>query len=125
MVGEVRKFSSGATRDTAQGKLDYVRALSPIALRRYVQYLDEHRLQPDGSYRDFDNWKKGIPNDVCLSSLGRHNVDVWLLMHGYETSDNHGPVNIESALCGIIFNAQTILHNIENTKLKPETSGGC
>lgn len=121
----IRTFEAGATRDTAQGKLDYVRALSPIALRRYVQYLDKHRLQSDGTYRDFDNWKKGLPNDTCLSSLGRHYWDVWLLMHGYQTSDNHGPVDIKSALCGTIFNAITILHNIEDAELKPETSGGC
>jgi len=114
----IRTFVSGATRDTAQGKLDYVKALSPIVLRRYVQYLDKHRLQPGGSYRDFDNWKKGMDQGVYLSSLGRHFIDVWLLAHGQETSDNHGPVDEESALCAILFNTMGILHEKLAEKMK-------
>ncbi|KKM02617.1 hypothetical protein LCGC14_1782680, partial [marine sediment metagenome] len=35
-MDKIRTFSSGATRDTTQGKLDYIKALSPIVLRRYV-----------------------------------------------------------------------------------------
>jgi len=113
----IRTFDTGATRDTAEGKLDYVRALSPIVLRRYVQYLNKHRLQSDGSYRDFDNWKKGIPQETYLSSGARHFMAVWLLAEGYEVSDNHGPVNEEDALCGEIFNAMGKLHEILKAKL--------
>ena len=105
-----RTFDGGATRDTAKGKLDYVKGLSPIVLRRYMQYLDKHRLQPDGTYREFDNWKQGIPHDVYLSSLSRHCVDVWLLSHGFTTSDNHGPVELQDAICAVIFNAMGMLH---------------
>ena len=115
---EIRKFSSGATRDTVQGKLDYVKALSPIVLRRLVQYLDKHRLQPDGSYRDFDNWKKGMPQEVYLSSLGRHFLAVWLLAHGNTVEDKHGPVEIEDALAAIIFNASGYLHELLGAKGK-------
>ena len=106
----IRTFDSGATRDTDQGKLDYIKALSPIVLRRYVEYLNKHRLQPDGSYRDFDNWKSGIPQEVYLSSMARHLMDVWLIEHGQTTSDNHGPVDIESALCAVLFNAMGLLY---------------
>ncbi|KKK60510.1 hypothetical protein LCGC14_3023660, partial [marine sediment metagenome] len=35
-IPSIRTFESGATRDTTQGKLDYIKALSPIVLRRYV-----------------------------------------------------------------------------------------
>ena len=114
----IRTFETGATRDTTQGKLDYVKALSPIVLRRYVQYLDKHRLQPDGSYRDFDNWKKGIPQETYRSSQGRHFFDDWLLSEGYETEDNHGPVtDIEDVLCAELFNIQGRLYEILKARL--------
>ena len=113
----MRKFDSGATRDTTNNKLDYMKALSPIVLRRYVQYLDKHRLQPDGSYRDFDNWKNGIPKEVYHSSGGRHFFDTWLLTEGYATEDNHGPVDLEDALCAQLFNIQGRLHEILKAKL--------
>lgn len=117
---EIRKFDTGATRDNIEGKLDYMKALSPIVLRRYVQYLDKHRLQPDGSIRDFDNWKKGIPLKTYHSSKGRHFFASWLLEEGYKVSDNHGPVNEEDALCGELFNTMGRLHEILKAKLKQE-----
>jgi len=116
----MRKFESGATRDTVAGKLSYVKGLSPAVLKRYLQYLNLHRKQPDGSMREFDNWKKGIEKDVYLDSLGRHFVDVWLLHNGYPAEDNHGPVDIESVLCAIMFNSMGMLHEI----LKGGTSPG-
>ena len=114
----IRTYESGATRDTAQGKLDYIKALSPIVLRRYVQYLNKHRSQPDGSYRDFDNWKKGMPQETYRSSQGRHFFDDWLLSEGYSTEDNHGPVtDIEDVLCAELFNIQGRLHEILKIKI--------
>ena len=109
---EIRVFETGATRDTDKGKLSYVKALSPLVLRRYVQYIGEHRKQSDGTMRDWDNWKAGIPQDEYLDSLGRHFVDLWLLTEKYSAEDNHGPVNLESVLCAIIFNASGYLHEI-------------
>ena len=119
-VGEskqIRTFDSGATRDTVDGKLDYVKALCPLVLRRYVQYLDKHRLQPNGSMRDFDNWKKGIPRETYHSSKGRHFFADWLLEEGYEVSDNHGPVDEEDALCGELFNTMGKLREVLKAKL--------
>lgn len=113
----MRKFETGATRDTVEGKLDYTKALCPLVLRRYVQYLDKHRLQPDGSYRDFDNWKKGIPIETYHSSKGRHFFADWLLEEGYEVKDNHGPVDQEDTLCAEIFNAMGKLREILRVKL--------
>ena len=115
--GEIRKFETGATRDTVEGKLDYVKALCPLVLRRYVQYLDKHRLQPDGSMRDFDNWKKGIPRETYHSSKGRHFFADWLLEEGYDVSDNHGPIDEEDALCGELFNTMGKLREILRAKL--------
>jgi hypothetical protein len=118
---QIRIFKTGATRDTTQGKLDYVKALSPIVLRRYVQYLGKHRLQSDGSYRDFDNWKNGMPQEVYHSGGGRHFFDTWLLTEGYTTSDNHGPVtDIEDTLCAEIFNKMGRLKEILEARFKEE-----
>lgn len=101
----IRTFETGATRDTTNGKLSYVKALCPIVLTRYVEYIREHRKLPDGSMREFDNWKRGIPSNVCLDSEGRHFLADWLLSEGYSVNDNHGPVNEEDTLCAILFNA--------------------
>jgi len=121
---EIRQFDSGATRDTDEGKLSYVKALSPIALQRYVEYLGVHRKQPDGSMRDWDNWKKGIPEDVYLDGLGRHFLSVWLLAHGFPAEDNHGPVDLVDSLCGVIFNAIGWLHEtIKPDRTKPVPNG--
>lgn len=112
----IRTFATGATRDTDIDKLNYVRALSPIVLQRYVQYLGRHRLQSDGTLRDWDNWKKGIDKQTYVESLGRHDMAVWLLHEGYPAFDNHGPATLEDSLCGIIFNASGMLHEILKEK---------
>jgi len=106
----MRNFNSGATRDTVDNKLSYVKALSPIVLRRYVEYLGRHRVQADGKLRDWDNWKQGIPKDVYLDSLGRHFIEVWL--NGKtETED------IQESLCAVIFNAMGMLFEELNEEL--------
>lgn len=114
----MRKFVTGATRDTDEGKLSYVKGLSPIVLRRYLQYLDAHRTQADGNRRTFDNWKNGIHKDIYLDSLGRHMIDVWLILDGFSTEDNHGPVIIEDALCGVLFNTMGMLHELLKEEIK-------
>ena len=106
----MRTFDSGATRDTDKGKLNYLKALSPLVLQRYVMYLDEHRLQSDGTYRDWDNWKQMFGEkhfDICLESALRHIIDVWKQHQGYE-----GQQSIESSLCGVLFNIQAYLFKI-------------
>ena len=115
---KIRTFDTGATRDTVAGKLDYVKALCPLVLRRYVQYLDKHRLQSDGSIRSLDNWKKGLPRETYHSSKGRHFFADWLLEEGYEVSDNHGPVNEEDVLCAELFNTMGKLREILREKLR-------
>jgi hypothetical protein len=101
----MRKFDTGATRDTEAGKLDYEGFLSPLVLERYAQYMDKHRTQPDGGRRDSDNWQKGIPRDAYMKSLWRHFMDVWKLHRGLSAS-----VCIQEALCAVLFNAMGYLH---------------
>jgi len=117
-ANKIRQFESGATRDTDVGKLNYIRALSPIVLQYYVEYLGGHRTQPDGSMRDWDNWKRGMDKQIYLEGQDRHHRAVWLLSQGFPASDNHGQVTMKDSLCGVIFNAMGMLHEI----LKEESS---
>ena len=98
----VRKFKTGATRDTDCGKLDYEGFLSPLVLERYAQYMNKHRTQSDGTLREADNWQKGIPLNVYMKSMWRHFMDVWK-SHRKNKLD-------EEALCALLFNVMGMLH---------------
>jgi hypothetical protein len=107
----MRQFETGATRDTSKGKLEYTGFLDARTLRRYAQYMHKFRRQPDGNYRDPDNWKKGIPLDSFMSSLFRHVMDVWEIHeYGESRREETGElVDLEEAICGVIFNAHGYL----------------
>ena len=103
----IREFASGATRDSDDGKLDYEGFISPLVWHRFAQYMHKHRVQPDGSLRDSDNWQRGIPKEEYVKSLFRHFVDLWLLNRGFKSTTGQ---SLEDILCAIIFNAQGRLH---------------
>lgn len=107
----VRKFESGATRDTTEGKLDYYTFFSPEVLERRAQYMHKHRIQPDGELRPGGNWKLGIPKDAYVASLFRHFVDVWKEHNSIHTVDG-----VEEALCALMFNAEGLLFEILKDK---------
>jgi len=109
---KMRDLETGAIRDTLEGKLSFVKALSPIVLERYVQYLGKHRNLPDGRLRDWDNWKLGIDKEIFLDGLGRHFWASWLLLQGFPASDNHGPVTLLDSLFGVMFNAQGLIREL-------------
>ena len=105
-----REFESGATRDTDVGKLDFEGFFAPTVLLRYSEYMNRHRQMPDGTLRDSDNWQKGIPIDVYRKSLVRHLMQAWSLWRGNVTVDNTGAeIDMEEALCAILFNVQGLL----------------
>ena len=60
-TGILRKFDSGATRDTTENKPDYEGYFSPLVFERYGQYMLKHQKQSDGTLRSSDNWQKGMP----------------------------------------------------------------
>ena len=106
----MRMYESGSTRDSAEGKFDYEGFLSPLVLRSYAAYMHQHRKQSDGEMRPADNWQKGISRDDYMSSLWRHFMDAWTLHRGHEVTDPKGnPVDMESALNGVLFNAMGYL----------------
>ena len=107
--GILRTFASGATRDTTAGKIDLEGAISPLALRRYGEYMLEHQTQSDGRRRDSDNWQKGFGRDVLIKSLKRHVLTLWLIHRGWEPAGPNDKA-LEDALAAIIFNVQAYLH---------------
>lgn len=114
---QLRTFSTGATRDTAQHKNDYEGFLSPIVLEAYGDYMNEHRTQPDGALRDSDNWQLGIPRDAYMKSLLRHVMDLWKLHRGWAVKPEiRGGVpqlpTKKSVLCSILFNTMGYLHEL-------------
>ena len=111
MKESVRKFDTGATRDSEDGKLDYEGFLSTFVLLRYAEYMNKHRKQSDGKIRASDNWQKGIPLTAYMKSLWRHLVELWT---EHRLSDNDE--SKEEALCAIIFNASGYLHEILKEK---------
>lgn len=101
-----REFDTGANRDTAEGKLEYAGFLCPLVLKRFAEYMHEHRTLRDGTLRTSDNWKKGIPKEVYKHSLLRHVMDLWLHMDGHPEAATEA---LEESLCAIMFNAQGLL----------------
>ena len=101
----MREFKTGATRDTDEGKYDYEGFLSPSVIERYAAYMHQHRKQANGKLRASDNWQAGLPPKESLKSLWRHMMDVWKIMRGLPARESK-----EEALCAIIFNASSMLH---------------
>jgi hypothetical protein len=115
ILEEIRTFSTGATRDNDKDKFDYEGFLCPLVLKRYGQYMHKHRIQPDGSYRDSDNWQKGMPLNAYMKSLSRHEMDLWLIHRGFPEEAREG---IEDVLCAIMFNTMGYLREVLKTKKK-------
>lgn len=99
----MREFSTGATRDTNEGKPDYAGYLSPLVIKRFGQYMLEHQVQADGKRRSSSNWKLGMPQNEYISSMFRHFMAVW---SKYE----NGGSGIENDLCALMFNVMGYLH---------------
>lgn len=102
----VRQFPTGATRDTEDGKLDYEGFLSPLALKRFAEYMHHHRKQSDGELRASDNWQKGIDFNSYMKSGFRHFFDWWSLHRGIPVQG----VTKQEALCALMFNCMGYLH---------------
>jgi hypothetical protein len=103
----MRTFATGATRDSDTDKLEFEGFLSPLALRRYAEYMHKHRKQADGAMRDADNWQKGIPKAAYMRSAWRHFFEWWSEHRGIPTREG-----LEDALCALLFNVFGYLHEI-------------
>ena len=101
-----QEFDTGAYRDGQDGKYDYEGFLSPLVLERFARYMHENRRQSNGELRDSDNWQLGVPLDSYMKSGFRHFMDWWGLHRGKVIRT----LDIEEALCGVLFNAMGYLH---------------
>jgi hypothetical protein len=116
--GVVRKFETGATRDTSKDKLDYEGFLSPIVIEEYAKYMHKNRHQSDGSLRDSDNWQKHFGEfhfDVCIKSMFRHFMDLWKLHRNLKARGD-----MTEALMGILFNVIAYADKYYKDKIKGE-----
>lgn len=104
-----REFPSGATRDKEEGKFDYEGFLHPLVLMRFAAYMHKSRHRPDGSFRDSDNWKRGIPLAAYMKSKMRHDMDLWLHHSGLP---GHAAESAEDACCAIMFNVMGYLYEL-------------
>lgn len=88
----IRNFSTGAVRDTAEGKPRM--GLLPLdLLKRVAKYyqIGAEKYEPD-------NWRKGQPKDTTMDSLLRH-------LESYrrgETDEDH--------LSAVVWNALSMMH---------------
>ena len=121
-VGKIRKFKTGATRDTDEGKLDFEGFFSPIVMEKFAEYMNKHRRQSDGQLRDSDNWQKGFGEGkkhfiTCMKSWWRHFFCSWKEHRGIKTKEGMG-----NALMGGLFNNMAYAHQWfkENNDTIPE-----
>jgi hypothetical protein len=112
----VRAFDTGATRSADAGRYDPEGFLSPIALERYCEYMQKHRLQPDGSIRDSDNWQKGLPRETYMKGMWRHFMHLWTRFRGWVVQDAAAAADMEEDLCALLFNVQGMLHELLKEK---------
>lgn len=119
----MRKFSSGATRDSNDDKVDYLKITPAIIDHSFGQYMRRKRVQPDGSLRDFDNWQGGFGDTPeenarqCLDSIDRHVKDIALILDGYTVNERGTPISLEDSWNAIRFGSQAgLFHFIKNRK---------
>lgn len=97
---DITQFSTGAIRDTQEGKEDYVETVSWTALKRYAQYMTGKKTK-----YGVGNFKKGIPIENYEQSLARH-VQKYFA-NKYEKGDVETD---QDHLSAIVFNVFGIMH---------------
>ena len=107
----MRRFDSGATRDSDDTKLDFEGFLSPLVIERFGEYMNRHRIQSDGQHRDSANWQAGIPKDAYMKSAWRHFLSWWKHHRGWSDKED-----LEESICAVIFNSQGYLHELLKEK---------
>lgn len=119
--GVIRTSSTGANRNSAEGKVNYQGALSPLVIEAYGKYIQKHAILPDGTVRDNKNWQKlfGTHKEhrqICIESAWRHFLDLLKEHDGYDSRDG-----IDEALGGLMFNIQAYWFSILKEKEEENT----
>lgn len=116
--GKIRRWESGATRDTNTDKLDYEGFINPLVLQAFAEYMHKNRFLKDGTIRDSDNWQKGFGEEhlsVCMKSAYRHFMDIWMEHRGLESREG-----IDNAICGLLFNIMAYYKKILYDRLETQ-----
>ncbi len=117
---QIRKFETGAIRDTDHNKFDFEGFLSPLVIEEFGKYMHKHQLLTTGDLRPSDNWQQGIPRSQYMKSLIRHVFAAWHT-HRYNEGEN-----IIDSLCATIFNAQGYLFELlaeGKENIRPKNTG--
>ena len=88
-----RKFKTGATRNSSDGKFQYSKFINPLNEYSFAKYMHEKRELSDGTVREGDNWQNGIDKESLFDSLTRHIKELELLHLGffvYHVTDDKG-----------------------------------
>ncbi len=110
----MRSFPGGATRNKNDNKICYTGFYDPAVVHAFGAYMHKHRKQADGTLRDADNWKKGIPQGVLMESLVRHVVDLWRVHEGEVAidPDTNAPCDPVDLCCAIMVTVQAYLRGL-------------
>ncbi len=110
-----RQFTTGANRNSEEGKIDPEGFLSPLVLEEFFIYMHKNRFLADGTFRDSDNWQKLFGEDhysVCMKSLWRHFFDLWKEHRGIKTEGGK-----KDAINGILFNTMAYAQKLYKDSL--------
>ena len=102
-----RVFETGAYRNPDDTKLDYEGFFSPMVMEQFAKYMQKHRKMEDGTFRDSDNWQKGIPTESYMKSMFRHFMSVWKNYRGFETEESQ-----LDNLSALMFNVMGYMFNV-------------
>lgn len=78
-----REFKTGANRNSSNGKFVYSDFINPLNEHSFAKYMHGKRFLDDGTYRDGNNWQRGIPMEELLKSFRRHSWELEALHLGY------------------------------------------
>jgi hypothetical protein len=109
----MRTFETGATRDSNEHKPDYSGFLSPKAIKRFGEYMLKNQVQADGSRREANNWKRGMPVATYVESGFRHMIEFWDLYEEGKLEE------ADDVACAILFNVQGYLHERAKAEAPP------
>ena len=112
--GAQQGFTTGATRSTDAGKIDFEGHFNPEVLAIFGDYMNRHKVQRDGKLRASDNWQEGIPVYRYVKSLVRHTFEFWRMWRGTEVinPDSGKLFTFQDVLCAIMFNVMGILYEL-------------
>lgn len=99
-MSQQTQFTTGAVRDSQEGKEDYIETISWSAFKRYAQYMTGKKKRYGQG-----NFKKGIPIESYEQSMVRHLQKY--LENKYEGGNCEKE---EDHLSAVLFNVFGIMH---------------